>query len=178
MANKSRRRSRKGFVAILVDATITIGAVGSKAVAIADLMGGNLTEDFYAISTDLQAQVLGLTAGEGDPSMCILAHGDYTVAEIAEALVVKLLGPGSKIEQERTRRLVRKVGPFYGDGTATQTTSNLEGRQGPGLVRTALKFIINSGKTLSVGFYNNSGATMTTGATVRVTGTVYGRWII
>ncbi len=178
MASKPRRRSRKGFVAIPVDATITIGAVGSKAVAIADLMGGNLTEDFFAISADLQAQVLGLTQGEGDPSMLVLAHGDYTVAEIAEALVVKLLGPGSKIEQERTRRLIRKVGPFYGDGLSTQLTMDLAGRKGPGLVRTAIKFLINSGKTLSVGFYNNSGATMTTGATVRITGTVYGRWVI
>ncbi len=172
-------RKGKGFVAIPVDATITIGAVGSKAVAIADLMGGNLTEDLFAISADLQAQVLGLTAGEGDPGMLVLAHGDYTAAEVAEALVVKLLGPGSKIEQERVRRLVRKVGSFYGQaGNETFTTMFLRGNKGDGIVRTALKFIINSGKTLDVGYYNNSGATLTTGATVRITGTVYGRWLI
>ncbi len=175
MARKGRS---KGFVAIPVDASITVGALGSKSVAIGDLLGGNLTEDFYAISCDLQAEVNGLTAGEGDPSMIILAHGDYSVAEIAENLVVKLLGPGNKIEQERARRQVRKVGPMYGNDLETQVSMQLAGKSGPGLVRTALKFLINSGKTLSVGFYNNSGATMTTGASVRVTGTVYGRWII
>ncbi len=178
MAKHSRRRSSKSFVAIPVDVSITIGALTSKAVAIADLMGGNLTEDFYAISSDIQAEINNLTAGEGDPSMIVLAHGDYTAAEIAEHLVVKLLGPGNKLEQERQRRLVRKVGPMYGNEFESQTSMQLAGRQGDGLVRTKLKFVINSGKTLSVGFYNNSGATLTTGASVRVTGTVYGRWIL
>lgn len=174
----ARRKGSKGFVAIPVEATLTLGALASKGVAVADLMGGNLTEDFYAISADLTAQVLGLTAGEGDPSLLVLAHGDYTAAEIAEHLVVKLLGPGNKTEQERQRRLVRKVGPFYSQGLVDQIEMFLRGKDGSGLVRTTLKFIVNSGKTLDVGFYNNSGATMTTGATVRIAGTVYGRWII
>ncbi len=173
----ARKRS-KGFVAIPVDATLTIGNLGSKAVAVADLMGGNLTEDLYAISADLSAQVLGLTAGQGDPSLLVLAHGDYSAAEIAEHLVVKLLGPGNKIEQERQRRLVRKVGPFYSHGTIDQVEMFLRGRDGSGIVRTKLKFIVQSGKTLDVGFYNNSGASLTTGATVRIVGTVFGRWVI
>ncbi len=174
----SKRRSRGNFVAIPVEATITIGALASKAVAIADLMGGNLIEDFYAISADLSGQVIGLTAGEGDPMSVVLAHGDYTAAEVAEHLVVKLLGPGNKTEQERARRLVRKVGPLYGSPQADQTTMQLQGRDGPGIVRTTLKFIVNSGKTLDIGVFNNSGATLTTGATMRVTGMVFGRWII
>ncbi len=162
-----------------MDASITLGTLASKAVAVADLFGGNLEEDFYAISADLTAQIIGLTAGEADPSMLVLAHGDYSAAEIAEALVVKLLGPGNKIEQERARRLVRKVGAFYNvRGISAQTTMYLQGRDGAGLVRTKIKFVIDSGKTLDVGLYNNSGATLTTGASVRITGTVYGRWMI
>ncbi len=171
-------RNNKGFVAIPVDASVTIGALGSKSVAVADLMGGNLTEDFFAISADIQAELNGLTAGEGDPSMVVLAHGDYSAAEIAEHLVVKLLGPGNKIEQERARRLVRKVGPMYGNELESQTSMSLGGRSGPGMTRTKLKFMIQSGKTLDIGLYNNSGATLTTGASMRVTGTIYGRWVI
>ncbi len=174
-----KERSNRNFVAIPIDATISIGALASKAVINVDLFGGNLTEDFYAISSDLQGQILGLTAGQGDPSLLVLAHGDYDAAEVAEHLVVKLLGPGNKLEQERARRLVRKVGPFYNvSGIADQTTMYLQGRDGAGLVRTKIGFVIQSGKTLDAGFYNNGGATMTTGASLRITGTIFGRWIL
>ncbi len=181
MANYPRKRKQsrsKNFVAIPIEGSIVIEALASKAVVIDDAFGGNLTEDLYAISADVQGQVIGLTAGEGDPSSIGFAHGDYSVGEIAENKVVVFLGPGSKIEQERARRLIRNVGPVLGDSLGAQTTMRLHGRGGAGLVRTKLKFTIQSGKDLIIFFYNNSGATLTTGASFRYSGTVYGRWLV
>ncbi len=179
MPSKPRRkRSNKNFAALPINGTLALSTLGSAVVLVGDLFLGNLTEDFYAISTDLSAEITALTAGEGEPMFCGFAHGDYSVANIKEHLEVKLLGPGNKIEQEQTRRLIRKAGSFSGDGTNTQTNMRLGGRTGEANIRTKLKFVIQSGKTLNLYVYNFSGAALTTGATLRWTGTVYGRWIL
>ncbi len=174
----ARHNRRKGFVSIPFEGTFAIGALANKAVAIGDLFGGNLTEDFYAISCDIDAEIVGLTAGEGNPSVLGLAHSDYSVAEIAENLVVKLLGPGNKIEQEQQRRLVRKAGTFHGDQLNTAIEMPMSGKTGPGEQRVRLKFVIQNGKTLDVFVFNKSGAVYTTGATCKFFGTIYGRWIL
>jgi len=173
------KRNGKNFVAIPFSGSFNLGSLVADAVALGDLFGGNLTEDFYAISLDIDSEILVLTAGEGNPSLLGLAHGDYSAAEIAEALNVQLLGPGSKIEQERQRRLVRKAGTFHDTaGLNSQTSMRMEGRLGPGSQRVKLKFVIQSGKTLDVFVYNQSGATIATGAVCKFFGTIYGRWIL
>ncbi len=174
-----RRRSRsRGFVAIPFSGSFVLSTLGSDAVVIGDLFGGNLTEDFYAISMDIDAEILNITAGEGNPSMLGIAHSDYTAAEIAENLNVTLLGPGTKIEQERSRRLVRKGATFHGNELNTHTSMKASGKFGPGPQRMKIKFVIQNGKTLDVFVYNKSGAVYTTGATCKFWGTIYGRWIL
>ncbi len=177
MANKNRRRSRN-FVALPFNGSLTIGALSNQAVALDDLLGGNLTEDFYCISGDVQGAVIGMTAGEGDPSQLGFAHGDYSAAEVAEKLNVIFLGPGNKIQQEQSRRLVRPTGVLQGNGLNTQVSMELVGRGGSRTVRTKIKFTIQSGKTLNLFLFNNSGAVYTTGATFRYSGTLYGRWLV
>ncbi len=179
MAYKQRKRSRssKNFAAIPISGTPVLSTLGNQAVLIDDVFGGNLTEDFYGISVDLSAQIINLTSGEGDPIVGGFAHGDYSAPEIAENLDVIFLGPGTKIEQERSRRLVRKTGQ-YTFQDSVRTTMRLQGRVSPGgITRTKLKFVINSGKTLSLYLQNISGAALTTGASLRYNGTVYGRWM-
>ncbi len=178
MAKHTKKRRSGNFVAIPVNGSLTIGALANQAVVLDDILGGNLTEDLFVMSTDIQGVAIGLTAGEGDPSQLGFAHGDYSAAEVAENLNVILLGPASKIEQERARRLVRKTGILAGDGLNTQVAMTLIGKDGSRLVRTKCKFTVQSGKTLNMFWFNNSGATMTTGGTFRYSGTVYGRWLV
>ncbi len=165
-------------MAIPFSGSFAIGALADNAVAVGDLFGGALTEDFFAISADIDAEITGLTAGEGNPSVLGLAHGDYTAAEIAENLNVTLLGPGTKIEVERQRRLVRKGGTFHGNDLSTNDSMKMGGRFGPGSTRIKLKFVVQDGKTIDVYVYNQSGAVYTTGSTCHFFGTIYGRWIL
>ncbi len=174
--HKSKRRS-SNFVAIPLNGSLTVGALANQGVVLDDIMGGVFTNDIYCMSVDIQGQLIGLTAGEGDPSQLGMAHGDYDAAEVAENLNVILTGPANKIQQEQSRRLVRKTGVFQGDGLNTQLTMALRGKTGSANIRTKLGFVIESGKALNCFFFNNSGATMTTGATFRYSGTLFGRWI-
>ncbi len=180
MATKPAKRSRnsKNFVAIPISGTPALTTLGNQVVLLDDVFGGNLLEDFYGISVDLMAEIINLTAGEGNPMVGGFAHGDYDAAEVVENLDVVFLGPGSKIEQERSRRLVRKTG-MYNSQEVGHTTMALQGRRAVGgLTRTTLKFVINSGKSLNLFIQNISGSALTTGASLRYNGTVYGRWLI
>ncbi len=132
MAYKTSKRSRnsKNFVAIPISGTPALTTLGNQAVLLDDVFGGNLTEDFYAISVDISAQIINLTAGEGDPIVSGFAHGDYAASEVVENLDVVFLGPGNKIQQEQSRRLVRKTGMYQANlGTGgTHTTMRLTGK--------------------------------------------------
>ncbi len=170
MGKHRRRRSRRGFVALPFNTSLALTTLSNGAVLSVDIFGGNFTEDFYAISADLVASIRALTPGEG-PIGVGFAHSDYSDAEIAEGLAPVLLGPGNKIEQERSRRLIRRHGMF--PGILAEET------QGDGLPkRTTLKFLISDGFALSVWGENQSGAALTTGAVIELQGTVYGRWIV
>lgn len=163
-----------------VTGQVPIGALASTEVISGNMFASDLLEDLYVISTDISGQVITLTAGEGDPSDVHIAHGDYSVAEIAEKLNVSLLGPGSKIEQEQSRRLVRKVGTLLpADGVlATNTNLRLFGKTGSADLRTKVKFVVQSGKNLKMCIHNRSGSVYTTGAIFRWSGTIYGKWIL
>ncbi len=179
MANKTRKRSRnsKNFVALPFNVDLSLVTLGDQVVA--DLgITTTLTEDLYVISVDLAASIDGLTAGQGVPSDIGNFHGDYNVTEVKEHLDVALAGPANKIEQERTRRLVRKAGVMNSFDTSDKTETTMLGRLGSRIIRVKTKFIIQNGKTLNVFIQNRSGAALTTGATLRTSGTIYGRWMI
>ncbi len=132
-------------------------------------MGGNFVEDFYAISADLLWGIREQTPGEG-PVAVGLCHGDYSTAEVKECLTANLLDPDDKIDQEHSRRLVRKSGIF--PGLLSEETLAL-GQ----MIRTKLRFMIRDGKSLKFYGYNKSGAALTTGTIIEVIGTLYGRWV-
>ncbi len=179
MAKHTKRKRRSSnFVAIPINGELTVGALANQAVAVDDVFGGNLTEDLFVMSVDIQGVMIDITAGEGDPSQLGFSHGDYTAAEVAECLNVILLGPADKITQERARRLVRKTGLLAGNGIDSQTSMTLIGKDGGRVIRTKCKFTIQSGTTLEMWLFNNSGAVYTTGARFRYSGTVYGRWLV
>ncbi len=174
---KHTRKRNLNFVAIPFNVNLPLLTLADQTVLTVGLFPAVLNEDFYAISADVNAQVIALTAGEGDPLMAGYAHGDYSVGEIKENLEVSFLGPGSKIEQERARRIIRKCGMFVPVSEAA-TQMKLMGKEGSGMIRTSLKFVVQDGKNLSFWVHNRSGGSLTTGGTLRLQGTVYGRWIL
>ncbi len=174
---RRRRKRDKNFVAIPITGQVVIGALASTEVISGNVFAANLNEDLFIVSADIRGQMIGLTAGEGDPSDMGVAHGDYSVAEIAEKLNVSLLGPGSKIEQEQSRRLVRYAGTFL-QSEAAATVMRLFSRFGSAITRIRIGFTVQSGQNLKVYIHNRSGAVFTTGATFRYSGTLYGKWLL
>ncbi len=167
-----KKRGNKNFVAIPIEGQTALGALADGTLVAVNVMTGEFTEDFYAISADIDTFVRALTASEGTPSSWGLAHGDYTVAEIDENLELSLLGPGSKIEQEQARRLVRKGSQFKFNNVVNDELIPTKTQ------RVKLKFVVQSGQHLDIWFKNRSGSVLTTGAIFEWSGTLYGRWIL
>ncbi len=163
-----KRRSRKGFVVIPVNASITLSTLASADVIAASLIPA-LGEDFFAISADLQWSIRSLTAGEGPLSVGV-SHGDYTVGELKEHLDLQFADPDDKIAQEQKRRLVRRSAVFA--GLASEESIN-----NGNMKRIKIKIRLGDTQTLDIWCHNLSGATLTTGAVIRVVGQVYGRWL-
>ncbi len=170
-------RRRGGFVAIPIAGSVALGTLGDNAVITVG-SSGSYGEDLFIISVDLSASIRGLTAGEGDPMTLTISHSDYSDAEVQEALDVTLVDPDDKIEQERARRLVRKVGVFQQEGQMDDTFTALRalGRNGNPVMRQKCRFSIGDGFTLDIGVWNRSGGALQTGAQLEFDGTVYGRW--
>ncbi len=164
-----RKRSRKNFVALPVSAQLTLGTLAANTVLTANLIA-TLTEDLFVISADLTWALLAHTAGEG-PIEVGVAHGDLSVAEILEAVAAAPTGPGDIIQNERSHRPVRQSGAFPGLNTDEVIAQGSK-------VRTRCKFLVSDGVAFNAYALNRSGGTLTTGALVRVSGNLYGRWII
>ncbi len=173
MANKKTRRDgyRKGFVALPVQGSLALSTLADQLVLKANVHTGVFSEDFFCISADLQVMVRGLTSGQGEPSSWGVNHSDYTAVEVAEHLAVSLLGRGSKIEQERLRRLVRNGAQMI-HLTAEDELIPLDRSH-----RVKCKFMIQEGFALEIWIQNRSGAALTTGAILEWNGTIYGRWV-
>ncbi len=125
-------------------------------------------DKMWFISAELVWGLQGLTGGEG-PITVGLAHNDYSAAEIEEFIESSASwDAGDKIAQERRRRKIRVVGIF--DGLSANEVLN------NGLpIKTYLGMSIEEGQTLSTFAYNQSGATLTTGAALRLNGGVNAR---
>ncbi len=165
----AKRRGTPNLTNIPIDSGITLSTLANATVLSGSLIA-TLTEDLHLIHADLAWSIQGLTPGEG-PIYVGIAHGDYSDAEILEALLASLTGPGNKIEQEQSRRLVRRIGGFPGI-LAEEVLA--DGQQ----IRTRLNFTVQSAKTVKMFAFNRSGGTLTTGAVIRVFGSVFGRWLV
>ncbi len=166
---KARKKQPLAVVRFEVD--LALLAVDDETVLQA--VGPVFTHDFFCISADIGVAVRGLTSGEGNPMEYGVAHGDYSVSEIAENLDSNLTGPAfDMIVLERTRRKVRRGGYLksYESGQ-TELNQNMD------LKRIACRFQISEGKAFAVWLKNKSGATLTTGAVSEWIVTLYGRWV-
>ncbi len=164
----AHKKGKKGISVINVSESLPLSTLASNTVLASnsDAFG----REAFVVSTDLYWSIRGLTATEG-PIVVGVAHNDYSVAEIQEALsVTGMEDPGDQIAKEQGRRLVRRSGQF--SGVAANEALN-DGK----LIRTRLRFMVQELFGLSFFAWNISGATLTTGATIEIHGKVFLRWV-
>lgn len=110
------------------------------------------------------------TGSEG-PVTVGFAHGDYTVAEIKEALEANAgLSDSDQVAIEQARRKVRVAGHFT--GLSTDEVLN-DGK----MLRTRLNFRLGDSDELAIWAYNQNGAALTTGSVVECMGKLYAKRI-
>jgi len=120
----------------------------------------------FAVSMDGLWSLLNATPGEG-PIEVGVAHSDYSDAEIEEWIENQgSWGSSDLVGQEVAKRKIRSVGEFAND--VTDEVLN-DGKP----IRTRLRFMLNAGATLKYWAYNRSGAALTTGASVSLSGNIW-----
>ncbi len=164
-SSRSRGRS-KNFVVLKVNAALQLATLANGIVVDADLL--DLADDVNLISADLQASILGLTAGEGPIEVGVNSDA-LTVTQVLEAITASPTSRGDRIALERTSRPVRSLGTFSGVGTEEVLNNGLP-------IRIKLKFALSQNQVLRLFALNLSGATLTTGAVVRLSGKIYATW--
>ncbi len=170
MAKKRGRRRRysRNFVAIPFSQTVTLTTLADETVLSTPVIGAGLGEDLYIMSVEALWAIRGVTPTEG-PISVGWAHSDLSVTEVNEALVAEVTDPDDIIAAERAKRPVRRSGIFP---IILANEALNDGR----LLKTKLKFTIGNDFNLNFWVKNLSGAALTTGAAVEVTGTIFGNW--
>ncbi len=160
-------RNRRGFQAIPFSAQFTLGALTSGTVIQNNVITWG--EDIYVISIDAAWTLVTSDADDG-PIEVGWCHGDLSVAEVAEALDAEVSDPDDIIAREHARRPVRAVGVFPGATAASEQLFD------GAIRRRKMRFSIGDGHNLNAWARNNAGSDLVAGASIEVTGTIYGRW--
>ncbi len=168
MPKKRGRKRSRNFVAIPFQHELALSTLAANTVIASSPLSA-LTEDLYIMSIDSTYVMRDGTAGEG-PLDVGWSHGDYTVAEIGQALDSGLSGPGTKIEEEQSRRLVRLSGTFHALAAEEALNNGTK-------LRTKLKFIIEDGQTIDLFVVNRNTSSLTSGTSIEVSGTIFGVWL-
>ncbi len=134
----------------------TITALKANLVAAAD-------GPYRLISAIMSWTLHSLTAGDG-PIVVGIAHSDYTVAEIKEAIeAATAISIGLKVQQEQTNRLVRVVGVLAEGDTSLNNGMPIK-------TRLNWKFPVGVNPVI---FAYNDGITLTTGAVLNANGKIW-----
>ncbi len=173
MAKKHRggRRRYNPIVAIPFVASLALVTLADGDVAAADILSADLADDFFCVSLHGNWSLRDPTAGEG-PISVGLAHGGLNAAEIEEHLEVVMTSRHDILERERARRPVRKVGIFL-----LRTADSAAHLNDGVIVKTKLLFMVGLPEpNIRFWAWNQSGGSLTTGAVLDLTGTLFGRW--
>ncbi len=165
------RRRKQRLVVIPFTSTIVLGTLASADVIGEDLLPSQtLGENFFCYSLDGSWSKQDNTVGEG-PIRVGLADPDLTDAEVEEHLEVSAVAPEDRIDRERSGRWVRKVGSFSGELVDDNLNDGV-------VIRTKVRRLIHEGQSpLRFWAWNESGAALTTGTNIRLSGNLYGRWV-
>ncbi len=165
LAKRKSPKTRRRFSLrrVRVTPSVALGALVSGIVVKGGISGA-APNTYRAISSDQVWSLEGLTSGEG-PVVVGYAHSDYTVTEIKEAIdAAASIDPGLKIERERAGRLVRIVGII---------TSDVDRLNDGKPLKTRLNWLITPGDEVNIFAMNESGATLSTGAVLHITGNLW-----
>jgi len=165
MAKHTRRTAK--FVAIPDLAQITLGALANSTVVLDTAI--TMAEALNYKSCDVVISISGLTPTEG-PITIGLADPGLTVTEIGEAVDAAPVSSTDYPAVEHAKRPVRKICTFAGQ-LANETFN--DGRK----KRVRLRLSVADGTSLPRFWaQNRSGATLTTGAIVKIDAVHYGNW--
>ncbi len=169
MPKKSNRR-RYNLRKVTVNSKSAAGALATGAVASNQVINAAVNS-YRLISVDASYSWTDIVAAVDDGCVFGLAHGDYSAAEIEECLEsFASIDPGLKIEQERSRRLVRSIGTIQGShDSANSGAAFNDGRR----VKTRLNWLITPGQQLQLWIRNASGVVWTTGSSVSIAGDLW-----
>ncbi len=165
MARKPARRRRRAFNLRPVRTSVVIPMLTTGAqVALTTALTGSADGAYRCMSVKASWRSQELTDADG-PLVVGYAHSDYSVTEIKEFIESSAaISVGDKVAQEKSNRLIRIVGTL---GDAVDDVLN-DGK----LISTKLNWLMPIGKAVNAFAYND-GITMTTGALVRINGTMW-----
>ncbi len=168
MARKGRRRRKfRRYIRGQVAEELSLGALVAST-AVATTFDNTVSETTWVSSVDAVYTLTNWTptAGAG-PILILLAHSDYTVAEIEEWLEnTGAWSEGDLIPQEQSRRMIRQVGVFRNPATTGEVSRLADGR----MVHTKINMRLLSGQTLQLVCYNLGAANAGSGGVVDCVG--------
>ncbi len=165
-AARKRRRFRRylrGNINLDIALSTLVGNSGVSKDA-----SDNVQEKAWLSSVKLSWAMDDLTdaAGEG-PVLCGVAHSDYLLAEIEEWIEnTGSWSEGDLPAQEIARRKIRQVGIFNSEVGNLGTVVLNDGRP----ITTKCGWVLQSGETVRMWWYNTGGNTLTNGAIGHVNG--------
>ena len=166
--SRAPRKRQKNFIAIPFRTSLSLSTLAVAAVLAANVLGAAFGEDIWLVSLDWNANITGLTVGQG-PLILGINHADLDVGEIQEAIDAEVTDPDDIIAKERARRPVRRLGIFSGSTAAESLNDGVTKRN-------KIMFSVGDGHNLEFHVMNISPGSLTTGSVVTFTGTLFGRW--
>ncbi len=164
-ASRKGRRPRKRYQLreVKFSVQLALSTLATKTVLPITLTGA-ADGAYRCVSINATWNIAGMTEPEG-PIIVGYNHSDYTVTEIKECLEAGTsISVGLKVEQEQSNRLVRRVGSLE---------SGLDDLNDGKPVKTRLNWLMPIGKSVEMFAYNDGSGTMTTGAILRINGSMW-----
>lgn len=150
-----------------VEERLDLATLASKDV-LSVLFDETVIEQMRISSLDARYTLSGYTPQDSDgPIMIGIAHSDYLDSEIEEWIeATGSWNPWDLSEQERSKRLIRRVGIFEAPATVGENAVLNGGRN----IKTKLNWSLATGQTLRLWAYNMGNAGLTTGAEIMAMG--------
>ncbi len=177
--DSTSRYNKMGFgkdgkgVIVRENRTQVLGALSASAGVIIDTKLATL-ERFRMLRTEVYGTLTALTTGEGTGLLMVLADGQYTLAQVEEAIEANgPLGPNDEITADMADRPVWFAGAIDRE---TGTEAIFENENGGH--KLVLKPRWTFGRTKSWNWIvYNLGDNLTTGASVRIRSKSFGVWV-